>query len=65
MPRTQDITPVMIETSGFYIFTKSLINEGRRIGDNPYIEELDYVQSIDIDNKEDYDLAVSLWERYH
>jgi len=57
VPRTQDIDPIFIETSGFYIFKKEVIKSGRRVGDNPFFVELDHIESIDIDEKRDLDFA--------
>lgn len=57
--RTQDINPVFYETSAFYIFEKNILDKhNRRIGFNPYLVETDRIESIDIDEKEDYDLAL-------
>tara|TARA_B110001469_G_scaffold120979_1_gene130032 strand:- start:1676 stop:2314 length:639 start_codon:yes stop_codon:yes gene_type:complete len=56
--RTQDIDPVFWETSAFYMFKKNiLLGLNRRIGFNPYFVETNRIESIDIDEKEDYDLA--------
>ena len=61
IPRTQDITPIYVETSAFYIFKKELfIKYNRRIGFNPYIQITDEMESIDIDYQHDYDMA-KLW----
>jgi len=61
IPRTQDIEPIYVETSGFYIFKKEIfIENGRRIGFNPYIQEIDYIEAIDIDTQEDYEIAIKL-----
>lgn len=58
MPRTQDLEPVWIETSGFFIFKKEIFMEhGRRIGFQTYIQEVSEKEAIDIDTKQDYDLA--------
>lgn len=58
IPRTQDMKPVFEETSGFFIFKKNIWKEHRRrIGFNPYIQEVDSVEGIDIDTMEDYELA--------
>ena len=62
VPRTQDIMPVFVETSGFYAFEKGVIKQGRRIGDNPYFKIIDHFEAIDIDNKEDYDLACCVYD---
>ena len=56
--RTQEIEPVFWETSAFYIFKKEILNKyNRRIGFNPYLIETDRIESIDIDEIEDYELA--------
>lgn len=61
--RTQDIKPVYIETSGFYIFSKELIKINRRIGDKPWMQEVDTVESIDIDEEEEYVFAKEISEK--
>ncbi len=61
IPRTQDIEPIFIETSGFYIFEKQhYLESGRRIGYSPYFQELDDIEAIDIDTKEDYEFALHI-----
>lgn len=58
VPRTQDIKPVMIETSGFYLFEKNTFTKnGNRIGRNPFIVELNKKEAVDIDTLEDYEFA--------
>lgn len=59
--RTQDIEPVYWETSAFYIFKKDiLLNYSRRIGFNYSMIETNRIESIDIDEKEDYELALKI-----
>ncbi|EOU2024353.1 acylneuraminate cytidylyltransferase family protein [Clostridium perfringens] len=61
IPRTQDLEPIYIETSAFFIFEKSVfVDKGRRIGDSAYLQVVDHIESIDIDTKEDYDFALKL-----
>lgn len=61
VPRTQDLEPVWVETSGFFIFKKEIFTEyGRRIGFHPYIQEVSGMETVDIDTKEDYEWAVSM-----
>ena len=63
VPRTQDIEPIWVETSAFFMFRKEIFTEyNRRIGFNPYIQEVNGIEAIDIDEKEDYDLACKLAE---
>lgn len=58
VPRTQDMEPVFVETSAFFIFKKELwTNYGRRIGFNPYIQEVDNIEGIDIDTMDDLRFA--------
>lgn len=59
IPRTQDIKPVLLETSGFYIFKKSVIDSNRRIGDSPAFIEVEGYEAIDIDTEIDYLFAKS------
>lgn len=58
IPRTQDLDPLYEETSGFYIYRENVINElGRRIGNTPHIVEVSEIESIDIDEAEDFLIA--------
>ena len=58
--RTQDINPIYWETSAFYIFTNKIIKNYRRIGDNTSIIETDRLESIDIDELQDYELCCKI-----
>lgn len=63
VPRTQEIEPVFIETSGLYIFSRDLFRRyKRRIGFNPYIKEVDVLEGWDIDTERDFDLALRIEE---
>ena len=58
IPRSQDIKPIYRETSGVYVFTKEVFEKHhRRIGIKPFIKEVSFRESIDINNPEDFDLA--------
>lgn len=58
IPRTQDLEPLYEETSGFYIYRRSVITEmNRRIGENPFIVEVGGIEGIDIDEMEDFMIA--------
>lgn len=62
VPRTQDLPPLYSETSGFYVFTRDLIiNTRRRIGFSPYLVEVPKMEAIDIDEKEDFDIANAIF----
>lgn len=63
VPRTQDMEPIWIETSAFYIFKKEIFTKyHRRIGFHPYIQEVSGIEAIDIDERKDYELALKYWE---
>ncbi|MBQ3446056.1 MAG: hypothetical protein IJG37_00250, partial [Synergistaceae bacterium] len=58
IPRTQDLEPVYMESSAFFIFRREVFTEmGRRIGKKPYICEVDQVEAVDIDTPEDFEFA--------
>ena len=58
IPRTQDLEPIFVDKCGPYVFSKSLfLKTNRRIGFNPYIKELSFRESIDIDTWEDFEVA--------
>lgn len=62
VPRTQDLEVLYEETSGFYIYENKVITKlNRRIGDRPYIVEVSEIESIDIDEKEDFMIADSIY----
>ena len=61
IPKTQDIEPVYIETSGFYIFRKEVFTKHkRRIGFIPYLQEVEGIEAVDIDTEADYKFAKKL-----
>lgn len=63
VPRTQDMDPIWVETSAFYIFKKEIFTtHNRRIGFHPYIQEVSGIEAIDIDEPKDYDIACKLAE---
>lgn len=58
IPRTQDLPPLYVETSGFYIYNATVIKQmRRRIGEKPYMVEVSEIESCDIDEKEDFVIA--------
>ena len=62
IPRTQDLPELYEETSGFYIYKNEIIkNKGRRIGDNPYMVEIGEIESVDIDEPEDFKIADAIY----
>lgn len=66
IPRTQDLPPLYEETSGFYIYKKQVMTElHRRIGKKPYIVEVGEIESIDIDEPEDFLIADAVYNHIY
>lgn len=62
IPRTQDLPPLCEETSGFYIYRREVLTElNRRIGNSPYIVEVGEIESVDIDEAEDFAIADAIY----
>lgn len=58
IPRTQDLTPLYVETTGMYIFTKEVIQKlRRRIGNKPYMVEVTKIEATDINDPIDFEIA--------
>ena len=56
--KTQNLNPIVMSNGAFFIFRKkTFIKYKNRIGKNPFYYELDFPESIEIDNKEDLYLA--------
>jgi len=62
--RTQDLKPVYVDSSCFYIFSReSFRNAGNhRIGHTPYFFEVDEIESIDIDYEKEFILAETIYK---
>lgn len=61
-PRTQDLVPMYCETPGAYIFPIETFQKyGRRVGINPYIQEVSEIESRDIDTNEDFVIADAIY----
>lgn len=62
IPRTQDLEPLLVETTGLYIFTKKVIRERHsRIGEKPYMLEVSPIEATDINNPIDFDIADAVY----
>lgn len=58
IPRTQDLNPMYVETTGLYIYTKEVIQTlHRRIGDREYLLEVSPIEATDINNPVDFEIA--------
>ena len=61
IPRSQDLPVIYRETSGVYVFKKSVFEiQRRRIGANPYIVEIGRREAIDINTAEDFAFAETM-----
>ena len=59
--RTQDVTPLLMETGSFFIFKKEVFAKSRRrIGFKPYIHRISSIEGVDIDTKEDFVMAQAI-----
>ena len=62
IPRTQDLPQLYEETSGFYIYKQSVMADmHRRIGNTPFIVEVGEIESVDIDEPEDFMIADAIY----
>ncbi|MCE7738387.1 MAG: hypothetical protein GPJ50_03320 [Candidatus Heimdallarchaeota archaeon] len=62
--RTQDLQPILIETSSLYIFSKEMYKTyNRRIGFKPFIKTLNNYEGIDIDTVKDFEIAELIAKR--
>lgn len=58
LPRSQDMAPVIEETTGLYGISKESLNKYRcRIGANPYIHFVNKFEAVDINTEEDFKIA--------
>ena len=66
IPRTQDLPALYKETSGFYIYRKDIIKMlNRRVGEKPYIVEIGEIESVDIDEMEDFTIADAIFNHLY
>ena len=64
--RTQDLEPWYEENSNLYIFTKeSFQSTNARIGKFPIMHECKHLESVDIDEEEDWQLASAIANQIH
>ncbi len=62
--QTQDLPPVYEENSCLYLFTReNLLRKHHRIGDKPFMFEIDADEAWDIDNELDFEIADFLMKR--
>lgn len=63
-PRTQDLKPLYEINHAFYINSvANYLKNNDRIGNNPFLYELDKIKSFDIDWEDDFRIAESIYEK--
>jgi len=61
-PRTQTLEPLFIVNSGAFIAPASIYHKNlNRVGNNPYLYELDHFQELDIDRYPDFQFCDAIW----
>jgi len=65
-PRTQTLTSLYEINSGIFLADIDIYkNQQNRIGQNPFFFKLDSQMALDIDWKDDFDIAEALWAKKH
>jgi N-acylneuraminate cytidylyltransferase len=65
LPRSQDLEPVVEETTGLYGIKKESLEKYRcRIGMKPYIYYVDKFEAVDINNETDFKIAEIIGKEY-
>ena len=66
LQRTQDLSPLYEENSNFYIFSpESFRKRNTRIGEKPLMMEISKLESVDIDEEQDFILAEQLYKAFY
>lgn len=64
IPRTQDLKPLYVETTGLYIYTRDIIKcRKSRIGERPYMLEVSKIEATDINDPDDFEIANAIYEK--
>lgn len=64
IPRTQDLPPFFVETTGLYIFKRDIIQSLKtRVGEKPLLLEISKIESIDINYPEDFEIADAVYTK--
>jgi N-acylneuraminate cytidylyltransferase len=65
LPRSQDLEPVVEETTGLYGITRESLEKYKcRIGRNPFIYFVDKFEAVDINTEEDFKIAETIGSEY-
>jgi len=64
VPRTQDVTPILIELANPFVFWRSnFLRDKSRTGDNPMFLEQSWPETIDVDTAKDMEIVNSMLSR--
>lgn len=64
IPRTQDMEPFFVETTGLYIYKNDIIKKlRRRIGNKPYLQEVTEIEALDIDTPIDFEIVDAVYTK--
>lgn len=62
-PRTQDLDPIYMETSGAFVFSREVFEQyNRRIGIKPCLVEVEGMECIDIDTEYEMETAQAIYQ---
>ena len=57
-PKLNSLVPVIIEQSSLYVFTrKSFTINNKRIGNSPYMKEINHFEGLEVESNEDFEIA--------
>lgn len=63
VPRTQDLKPIYMETSGVYVFSHEVAERyDRKVGIKPCLIEVEGMECIDIDTEYDMEIAQAIYQ---
>ena len=61
-PRTQDLPTIYSETNGVFVFTREMFERtNRRVGLNPYMCEIGFPETADINYPEDFVIVNAIY----
>ena len=65
LEQTQDLKPLYEENSYFYMFKASVLKKNNRIGNNPFLYQIDFPFNIDIDTEADFELSTKMLKLFN
>lgn len=63
-PRSQDLPIIYRETNGVFVFTREIFEKtNRRVGDKAYMYEVPFIESLDVNYPEDFEIVDALYSK--